>query len=73
MKSVIFFVLFYNVHKENMFTIEIEDGRKSPKSLVYINFACLSVCLYPINVKTVEPIEPKFYMATLLTLGKVCE
>ena len=56
-----------------MFTIEIEDGRKSPKSLVYINFACLSVCLYPINVKTVEPIEPKFYMATLLTLGKVCE
>ena len=22
-----FFVMFYNVHKENMFTIEIEDGR----------------------------------------------
>ena len=25
-----FFVLFYNVHKENMFTIKIEDGREAP-------------------------------------------
>ena len=24
------FVLFYNVHKENMFPIEIEDGREAP-------------------------------------------
>ena len=24
------FVLFYNVHKENMFTIKIEDGREAP-------------------------------------------
>ena len=28
--------------------------------LLYINLACLSVCLYPINVKTAEPIWPKF-------------
>ena len=26
----IVFVLFLNVHKENMFTIEIEDGREAP-------------------------------------------
>ena len=25
-----FFVLFYNVHKENMFTIIIENGREAP-------------------------------------------
>ena len=29
-KSANFFVLFYNVHKENMFTIEKEDGREAP-------------------------------------------
>jgi len=32
---------------------------------LYINLACLSVCLsvclYPINVKTAEPIGPKFF------------
>ena len=26
----IIFVLFYDVHKENMFTIKIEDGREAP-------------------------------------------
>ena len=26
----LFFVLFYDVHKENMFTINLEDGRKAP-------------------------------------------
>ena len=26
LKSANFFVMFYNVHKENMFTIEVEDG-----------------------------------------------
>jgi len=26
----IFFVLFYNLHKENMFTINLEDGREAP-------------------------------------------
>ena len=25
-----FLFLFYNVHKEKMFTIEIEDGREAP-------------------------------------------
>ena len=31
---IIFFVLFYNVHKENMFTINLEDGREAPLRLV---------------------------------------
>ena len=26
----IIFVLFYDVHKENMFTINLEDGRETP-------------------------------------------
>ena len=29
------FVVFYNVYKEKMITIEIEDGREPPESLVY--------------------------------------
>ena len=44
---------------------------------LYINLACLSVCLfvclYPINVKTAEPIEPKFFVGHLGTPGKVYE
>jgi len=27
---LIIFVLFYDVHKENMFTINVEDGREAP-------------------------------------------
>ena len=34
---------------------------------------CLFVCLYPINVKTAEPIGPKFFMGHLGTPGKVYE
>jgi hypothetical protein len=26
----LFFVLFYDVHKENMFTTNLEDGREAP-------------------------------------------
>ena len=48
---------------------------------LYINLACLSVCLsvflfvclYPINVKTAEPIGPKFFVGHLGTPGKVYE
>ena len=32
---------------------------------------CLSVCLYPINVKTAEPIGPKFCVGPHVTPGKV--
>ena len=37
--SRIIFVLFYDVHKENMFTINLEDGREAPyKASLYINY-----------------------------------
>ena len=37
--------------------------RSRPLNLyLCINLACLSVCLYPINVKTAEPIMPKFFV-----------
>ena len=46
----IIFVLFYDVHKDNMFTINLEDGREAPsKASLYINLACLSVCLFVSN------------------------
>ena len=42
---------------------------------LYINLDCLSVCLfvclYPINVKTAEPIGPKFFVGHHVTTGKV--
>jgi len=46
-----------------------ELGAKRPESLVYKYFDCLSVCLmsvclYPINVKTAKPIgpNPRFFL-----------
>ena len=46
-------------------------------SHLYINlaclFVCLSVCLYPTNVKTAEPIGPKFFVGHLGTPGMVYE
>ena len=36
-------------------------------------FVCMSVCLYPINVKTAEPIGPKLFEGPHLTPGKVYE
>ena len=36
-------------------------------------FVCLFVCLYPINVKTAEPIGPKFFVGHLGSPGKVYE
>ena len=49
-------------------------------ALLYTNLACLSVfsvCLfvflYPINVKTAEPIGPKFFVGHHVTTGKVYE
>ena len=34
-------------------------------------FVCLFVCLYPINVKTAEPIRPKFFVGHHMIPGKV--
>ena len=43
--SRIIFVLFYDVHKENMFTTNLEDGREAPSkaSNIYI-FLCNILC-----------------------------
>jgi len=60
------------------------DRYSTHKSLVwgdiinlYINLACfswwVSVSLYPINVKTAEPIGPKFFVGSRVTPGKVYE
>ena len=44
---------------------------------IYINnlLVCLSVCLYPINIKTAEPIGPKFglFAEPHMTPGEVYE
>ena len=53
----IIFVLFYEVHKENMFTINLEDGREAPSKtrkkgakrlefLVYINRDVLKLFIW---------------------------
>ena len=49
--------------------------RRGHEYNLYINLACLSVCLfvclYPINIKTAEPIGPKFFVGSRGTPGKV--
>ena len=37
----IIFVLFYDVHKENMFTINLEDGRKAPSKASYLQIKAI--------------------------------
>jgi len=41
------------------------------KTLLKIYMLCLPVCLYPINVKTAEPIGPTFCVGSHMTPGKV--
>ena len=64
------FKFYLIVNKLNLFALRA-------KFLLYINLACLSVCLsvclYPINVKTAEPIGPNFFVGYLGTPGKVYE
>ena len=38
---------------------------------IYTLLVCLSVCLYSINLKTAEPIGPKFCTGPNMTQGKV--
>ena len=37
----IIFVLFYDVHKENMLTINLEDGREAPSKASCIQTYCI--------------------------------
>ena len=48
----IIFVLFYDVHKENMFRTNLEDGREAPSKASIYKFGlsgCLFVCLFVSN------------------------
>ena len=38
---------------------------------LYLIILCLYLCLYPINIKTAEPIGFTFFMATHVTQGKL--
>jgi len=42
----IIFVLFYDVHKENMFTINLGDGREAPSKASNNKFIELSILMY---------------------------
>ena len=70
-KNVPNFLLLYFPIKTCLFIFHMV--LKGFSVLLYIYFACLSVCLYPINVKTAEPIGPKFFMGHHVTTGKVYE
>ena len=39
---------------------------------LYINFVCLSICWYPNNVKTAEPIRTNFCVGPCLSPRKIC-
>ena len=41
------FVLFYNAHKENMFTINLEDGREAPSKASIDKFSQFRKMLCP--------------------------
>ena len=45
----------------------------TPEIHLYMNLACLFVCLYPINVETAEPIRPKFCVGPHVFPRKVYE
>ena len=71
--------LFVNVFLFGWFSLYLINWYSYSNSSIYkfglsvCLFVCLFVCLYPINVKTAEPIEPKFFVGHLVTPGKVYE
>ena len=68
-EPIIYMKTFLVVHLKKPKTSKILN-----KLYLYIYFACLGVCLfgclYPKNVKTVEPIWPKFFVGPRVTPGK---
>ena len=71
--------LFVNVFLFGWFLLYLINWYSYSNSSIYkfglsvCLFVCLFVCLYPVNVKTAEPIEPKFFVGHLVTPGKVYE
>ena len=59
-----------NTHTSKYIYISIYKFGLSVCLFVWVS-VCLSVCLYPINVKTAEPIGPKFFVGHLGTPEKV--
>ena len=47
----IIFVLFYDVHKENMFTINLEDGCEAPSKASLFKWLFLNFLISPFNLK----------------------
>ena len=62
------FLLFQNLFVNPSFVLSIYKFGLS----VWVS-VCLFVCLYPINVKTAEPIGPKFFVGHIGTPGMVYE
>ena len=64
-----------NINKQlNNYLTENDLFSLSPNyinNLLVMVFVCLFVRLYSINVKTAEPIGPKFFMGPCVTPGKV--
>ena len=61
--------MFYDVHKENMFTTNIEDGREGPsKASLYIvsGNPCLFVCMFNHNSETPLTDLPTFLIEALV-------
>ena len=47
----IIFVLIYDVQKENMFTINLEDGREVPSNASLFKWLFLNFLISPFNLK----------------------
>ena len=65
--------IFFKCRLKNKMLLKIKNNFSkyifTCESSIYI--LCLSVCLYPINIKTAEPIGPKFFVWSRVTPGKV--
>ena len=57
--------------KCHFFSIICVIGTNGFSIYIYTLLVCLFVCSYPINVKTAEPIGPKFCVGPYMTPGKV--
>ena len=79
LRKRLFFKIFRNIRLSNEAIVFFQDCLNDLNCLnfhfrsmhLYINLACLSgclfVCLYPINVKTAEPIGPNFFVGPDIT------
>ena len=58
--SLCYPVSIHRSSQKNVSQIGPQPFDRLQPTYLYINLACLSVCLYPINVKTAKPIGPNF-------------